>query len=88
MSSIAMSFDAQKEIIQGNGSLPSGLSVGEKLKSLRQKKGLTLVELSKEIGVSKSILGYYETGKRYPSSLVSLKLAEFYDVAWSDIFNS
>lgn len=88
MSSIAMSFDTQKEVIQGNNSVASGLSVGEKLKSLRKKKGLTLVQLSKEIGVSKSILGYYETGKRYPSSLVSLKLAEFYDVAWSDIFNS
>lgn len=88
MSSIAKSFDTQKEVIHSDDCVLSGSSVGEKLKSLRKKKGLTLVQLSKEIGVSKSILGYYETGERYPSSLVSLKLAEFYDVAWSDIFGS
>ncbi len=88
MNFITKSFDAQMETIHSNGCAFSGSSVGEKLKSLRKMKGLTLVQLSKEIGVSKSILGYYETGERYPSSLVSLKLAEFYDVAWSDIFNS
>lgn len=38
------------------------LTITERLKDLRKKRGLTLKELSEAVDVSKSALGTYETG--------------------------
>jgi len=50
--------------------------LGEKLKARRKEKGLTLVELEALAGVNASHLGRIETGKRFPSAHVLLKLTE------------
>ena len=43
------------------------MEFSEVLKSLRKRRGLSQVKLADELGVSKSLIGYYETGERKPS---------------------
>lgn len=57
------------------------LTISERLKDLRKKRGLTLEALSKAVGISKSALGAYETGAFKDISPFSIvKLAEYYGV--------
>ena len=37
-----------------------------RLKELRQEKGLSQIQLAKETGISKSAIGFWETGERVP----------------------
>lgn len=51
------------------------------LKALREQKGLSQEELSKETGLSKSAISMYETGKREPQKLETLEiLADYFNV--------
>ncbi|GAK32031.1 hypothetical protein WOSG25_250020 [Weissella oryzae SG25] len=53
----------------------------EILKKLRNDKGLTLVQLSKEVGIAQSTLSRYESGIRKPTKIEQIqKLADFYNV--------
>ncbi len=54
--------------------------LGDKLKTLRIQHGLTQVEVAERIGVSKSIISYYETSERQPSYEALIKLASLYKV--------
>lgn len=45
----------------------------ENLKELREKMGLTQVELARKLDVSNATVGMYETGKRMPSFKVCKK---------------
>ena len=40
---------------------------GERLKTLRQSKGLTQQQLSEKLGLTKSVISAYETNMRLPS---------------------
>lgn len=51
-----------------------------RLKELRQKNNLTLVELGKKVGLANNTLSQYETGKREPKLETWQKLADFFDV--------
>lgn len=51
---------------------------GENLKCLRLKTGLTLTDVSDQIGIDPSLLSKYERGKRKISSEVADRLTEFY----------
>lgn len=57
------------------------IQMGEKLKSLRQSKHLTLKQVSELVGVSVSVLSAYEIEDRHPSYHILLKLATLYDVS-------
>ena len=41
---------------------------GERLKALRQSRGMTQDELCKELGIVRKTLSDYENGRRYPKS--------------------
>lgn len=56
------------------------MSFGEKLKSLRKMEKLTQKQLADRIGVAKSIISYYESGHRYPSYDVLVKIARVFHV--------
>ena len=57
------------------------LIIAERLKDLRKRRDLTLEALAKDVGISKSALGTYETGDFKDISPFSIvKLAEFYGV--------
>ena len=53
------------------------VNLGEKLKALRKSNNMTQKDLADRIGVSKSIISSYESGTRYPSYDVLVKMAHF-----------
>ncbi len=53
----------------------------ERLKELRTERGLSLSGLGDKIGVSKTAVMYWESGKKIPSALVLKQLALFFSVS-------
>jgi len=64
------------------------MTFGEKLLSLRQKKGLKQIDLAKELGVNANTICNYETGKTYPRQReIYAKLAQILDVEPAFLYN-
>lgn len=55
--------------------------IGERLKELRKQKGWTQQEVGDKIGVTKSVISFYEKQNRAPSPEVLIKFAELYEVS-------
>lgn len=53
----------------------------DNLKTLRKKKGFSQVELADKLGLSKSLIGLYETGDRKPSFEALEAIADFFNVS-------
>ncbi len=53
---------------------------GNTLKKLRLQEGLTQQQLANRLGVTKSVVSYYELQERYPSPEVLTKLASIFHV--------
>ena len=53
----------------------------ELLKELRLEHGLTQKELSKEIGITASAIGFLENGLREPMASTLLAYANYFDVS-------
>ena len=58
----------------------SHMDFKERLKELRTTRGYSQVSLADALGVSKSIIGAYETGDRMPSREALEALADFFNV--------
>lgn len=56
------------------------MNLGEKIKTLREKKGLYQKDSAEELGVSTSTIGKYETDKRKPDYEVINRIADFFGV--------
>lgn len=56
------------------------MNFGEKLKTLRKGQKLTQQQLADRLGVAKSIVSYYESGDRFPSYDVLVKIARTFHV--------
>jgi len=54
------------------------VNFGIKLKTLRTSQKLTQQQLADRIGVAKSVVSYYESGDRYPSYDVLVKIARIF----------
>lgn len=52
-----------------------------KLKELRLQAGLTQKQLATQIGVTKSVISYYELQERLPSPEILIKLAAVFHVS-------
>ena len=50
------------------------------LKKLREGKGLSQAKFAKEIGVSQSTVGMWESGKNKPEFSTLIKIADFFNV--------
>lgn len=59
--------------------------IGKFLKEERENSNLTQEEAAKRIGVSKSIISKWETGKSYPSLENLSKISETYGVSINEI---
>lgn len=57
------------------------LNFGNKLKELRNQNKMTQQQLAVQIGVSKSVISYYELQERIPSPEILLKLASVFHVS-------
>ncbi|MEV9640470.1 helix-turn-helix transcriptional regulator [Mammaliicoccus sciuri] len=58
----------------------------ERLILERQKRKLTQKELAEKIGVSKSTIGFLETGRSKPGFDVSMALVEFFGIEFEILF--
>lgn len=56
------------------------VNFGEKLRELRLQKGLTQQQLGTQIGVTKSVISFYELQERTPSPDILVKLATVFHV--------
>ena len=54
------------------------MNFGDKLKALRNSQKLTQQQLADRIGVAKSVVSYYESGDRYPSYDVLVRIAHVF----------
>lgn len=57
------------------------LNFGELLKELRSKSGLTQAQLASQMGISKSLISFYELQERVPSPSVLIKLSAIFHVS-------
>lgn len=55
--------------------------IGDKIKELREKKGLTQKELAEEIGVAQSTVAMIESGKNKGSIETLSKIANYFNVS-------
>lgn len=62
--------------------------IGEKIKELRKENGITQEELAKNIDVSTSMVGMYETNARKPSYEVLIKIAKYFKVSTDYLLNA
>jgi XRE family transcriptional regulator, master regulator for biofilm formation len=62
--------------------------VGDKIKSYREKKGMTIIELSKQSGISKSYISSIERGiQKNPSIQILDKLSAALGVALNQVLD-
>ena len=57
------------------------VNFGDTLKRLRLQEGMTQQQLADYLGVTKSVVSYYELQARYPSPEVLRKLASIFHVS-------
>ena len=63
------------------------MNFGERLKMLRKGQKLTQQELANRLGVAKSVVSYYESGDRFPSYDVLIKIARTFHVTTDYLLN-
>lgn len=56
------------------------MTLGERLKEEREKRGLTQQDVADEIGVTKQAIFSYEKGVRSPTVTTLCALAQFFEV--------
>lgn len=57
------------------------MTIGEKIKLLRKRAGLTQAELAEKLGVTPRAIIYFEKNQRHPSKEVIQRLAEIYEIS-------
>ncbi|HAG43967.1 MAG TPA: XRE family transcriptional regulator [Clostridium sp.] len=62
--------------------------IGERIKELRKENEITQEELAKNIDVSTSMVGMYETNARKPSYEVLIKIAKYFGVSTDYLLNT
>jgi putative molybdopterin biosynthesis protein len=70
--------------MQGRAKNIVGLTVS-RLAELRKKKGLSQDELATRAGITRAAVSFIESGKRKPSLLVTLKLANALEIELSSL---
>lgn len=52
------------------------MNIGENIKKIRTKAGLTQDELAQAVGVHQSMIGLIETGRKLPSLMLAIDIAK------------
>jgi transcriptional regulator with XRE-family HTH domain len=60
---------------------------GEKLRTLRTSRGLTLRELADAMGASRSTIGHVETGRMQPTIDFAYKVATYFCVSTDELLD-
>ena len=83
------SFDYRENFAMMNETIVNGLkpySIGEKIRSLRLRKSMGLVELGKHTGLSAALLSKLERGKLFPTLPTLLRIALVFSVGLDYFF--
>ena len=62
------------------------MNIGQKIKELRNEKGITQEQLAAELQISRPALALYETGKRQIPNELILSIAKFFYVTTDYLF--
>ena len=62
------------------------MTAGEKLKTLRENRGLSVDDLAKTLGLTRQAIYNYEMDARVPRDEIKIRIANFFDVGIEDIF--
>ena len=62
------------------------MDVASRLKYAREKKGCSVDDVAKAVGVTKSAIQMYECGQRVPRDSVKVELSKFYGVSVQRLF--
>ena len=62
------------------------VKVGNKIRTLREDRGISRFTLAVEIGVTPQAVQMYESGERTPRDEIKEKIADFFDVTVQEIF--
>lgn len=57
------------------------MTLGQTISSLRERRGLSQVQLAKKLNIGTSTLGMWETDKRKPNPDALVSLANYFDVS-------
>lgn len=60
--------------------------LGNNMRVLRAKKGLTQERLAELAGVTRTTINFVENKKWIPSAHLALKIARIFEVAFEDVF--
>lgn len=64
-----------------------GWVLKNRIKVFRAEKGISQTELAQAIGVSRKTISTIEVGRFTPSTVVALKVAQYFDVPVEEIFS-
>lgn len=56
------------------------MTLGERLRAERLKKGVTELELAKAVGVTQAAISYFESGIKIPSTAVIANISNYFNV--------
>ena len=57
------------------------MNIGNKIRELRKKKGITQISLQMQTGIEQSLISKFESGERTPPTETLVLLADFYNVS-------
>lgn len=63
------------------------MTTGDKIRSARKRAGLTQKELGEKLGVTGSLIGIYETGRRKPKADTLQRMADALGVSYVDLLS-
>lgn len=59
--------------------------IGQRLKQVRLNKGLSAVEVCKQLNIGTSSMSNYERGERMPSLEILIKISELYEMSIDEL---
>ena len=62
------------------------MQLGEKIKELRQEKGLSQAQLANIIGVSQKAIDYWERNVNEPKASYIVALVKFFEITYDEFF--
>lgn len=62
-------------------------TLGQRLKELREAKGLTQEQVAEAIDVAVNTYARYEYDLRFPTTKIAVKIADLYDMSMKELFS-
>ncbi len=62
------------------------MTIGEKLKCLREEKGISVDEMAKELDLTRQAVYNYESNSRIPRDEIKVKIAQYFKKSVEEIF--